>query len=160
MPLPLSLKLTRRVRRLLPMIERGVAAGLGSRAINSAIQRATGRGIRRQVLLDIMREIRGIQRANDTLQFVRFDRVPDLTRTPTALTPIRRAISSRVQVGEQLLATGERIDRFVQVTHDVVLTRGEIEDVALGFLEDDPPGDSAQGLTLIEIKLVGQVKRA
>lgn len=157
MALPFIFKLTARQRRLLPSIRGGVAAGLGSRAINAAITAATGTGIRRQVLLDIMREIRGVQAAGERLQFVRLDRVPDPTRVPTALTPIRRAFGSTVRVEGVLLDTGERAVRHVQVTHDDILTRGQIEDIAAGFITDD---EAEYGIELDRVLLVQQVRRA
>lgn len=142
---------------MLPSIERGVAAGLSSRAIGIAIKNATGTGIRRQVLLDIMREIRGISSFGENLQFVRLDRRPDPSRVPTALTPIRRAFGSTVRIEGRLLGTGESIIRHVQVTHDSVLTRGQIEDIAAGFLEDE---ESEYGIDLTRVLLVKQVRRA
>ena len=157
MATPLSLTLSSTVRRLLPIIESGVAAGLSSRAINAAIKTATGTGVRRQVLLDIMREMRGIQTAGESLQFVRFDRAPNPARVPTALTPIRRAFGSTVRIEGRFLSTGERVVRHVQVTHDSVLTRGEIEDIAAGFLEDE---ESEYGIVLERVLLVKQVRRA
>ena len=157
MPSPLSLRLSSRVRRLLPIIESGVASGLSSRAINTAIQQATGAGLRRQVLLDVIREIRGIQIVGESLQFVRLDRRPDPARIPTALTPIRRAFGSTVRIEGRLLETGELVTRHVQVTHDSVLTRGQIEDIAAGFLEDE---EGEYGIDLTRVLLVKQVKRA
>lgn len=157
MAVPLSLRLSARVRSLLPIIESGITSGLSSRAINAAIQRATGTGVRRQVLLDIMREISGIRRHGDTLRFVRRDRVPNPNRVPLALTPIRRAMSSTVRVSGTLLSTGENITRFVQVTHDDILTRGEIEDIAAGFIEEDK---DEYGIALETVLLVSQVRRA
>lgn len=134
-----------------------MAAGLSSRAINLAITRATGTGIRRQVLLDVMREIRGIQSAGEVLQFVRLDRAPNPLRSPTALTPIRRAFGSTVRIEGRLLATGEVVTRHVQVTHDSVLTRGQIEDIAASFLEDE---EAEYGIDLERVLLVKQVRRA
>lgn len=157
MAIPLSLQLTSRVRGLLPIIESGVASGLSSRTINEAIRAATGTGLRRQVLLDIMRDMRGIAQAGEGLQFVRLDRAPDPTRVPRALTPIRRAFGSTVRVEGVLLSTGQAVTRFVQVTHDSVLTRGEIEDIAAGFLEDE---EAEYGIELDRVLLVRQVQRA
>ncbi len=157
MPIPLSLTLTARARRLLPIIEGGVTAGLSSRSINAAITTATGSGLRRQVLLDIMRELRGVQIAGEALQFVRLDRVPNPLRVPTALTPIRRAFGSTVRIVGSLFDTGEGVTRFVQVTHDGVLTRGEIEAIAEGFIEDE---EAEYGIDLQSVLLVRQVKRA
>lgn len=157
MPPPLSLQLSRRVRQLLPVIRGGVASGLSSRAINDAIRNSTGSGIRRQVLLDIMREIRGIQQAGDRLKNVRLDRVPDPSRVRRALTPIRREFGSTVRISGLDLNTGQSLTRHVTVTHDAVLTRGEIEDIALGFLEDDK---EEYPIVLTAVLLVEQVRRA
>lgn len=157
MAAPLALRLTRRVRQLLPTIESGVAAGLSSRAINAAITRATGTGIRRQTLLDIMRSIRQIETVGESLQFVRFDRVPNPDRTPLALTRIRRRFGSTVRLQGRLVTTGESVTMHVQVTHDEPLTRGEIELAALGFVDDDPEG---YGLDIDRALLVRQVRRA
>lgn len=104
-----------------------------------------------------MREIRGVQTAGDALKFVRRDRVPDPNRTPAALTPIRRALSSVVRVDGVLLTTGESISRFVTVTHDDVLSRGQIEDIAVGFIEEDV---DEYGIALDSVLLVSQVRRA
>lgn len=134
-----------------------MASGLSSRAINTAIQQATGTGLRRQVLLDVMREMKGIQTAGEQLQFVRLDRRPDPRRVPTALTPIRRAFGSTVRIEGRLLETGELVTRHVQVTHNDVLTRGEIEDIAASFLEDE---EGEYGIELSRVLLVKQVRRA
>lgn len=162
MPPPLSLRLTSRQRGLLPTIRSGVASGLSSRSINDAIRRATGRGVNRQVLLDVIREMKGIQKHGETLQFVRLDRRPDPNRVKAAITPIRRALSSTVRVRGFLLGTGQSIERFVQVTHDAVLTRGQIEDIAAGFFDDaqEAQFDSTSGMVLESALLVEQVRRA
>ena len=162
MPPPISLRLTSRQRGLLPTIRSGVASGLSSRSINDAIRRATGTGINRQVLLDVMREMRGIQKHGETLKFIRKDRIPDPTRVRTALTPIRRAFSSTVEVRGFLLGTGERIIRNIQVTHDVPLTAGNIENIAASFFDDaqEDQFDSTAGMVLESALLVEQVRRA
>ena len=157
MPQPLAETLSPRVRQLLPIIESGVTAGLSSRAINDALVEATGTGLRRQTLLDIIREIQGVDKFGETLKNVRLDRTPDPDRVPTALTRIRRNFGSTVRVSGFDLNTGESIDRYVQVTHDDPLTRGEIEDTALGFLEDD---SEAYPFDITDVLLVRQVKRA
>ena len=162
MATPFSVRLSSRVRRLLPIIESGVASGLSSRAINTAIQQATGTGIRRQVLLDVMREISGIQKHGQTLKNVRLDRRPDPRRTPRALTPISTAFSSTVEIKGRLLGTGEPVTQHVQVVHDAVLTRGQIEDIASAFFEEvqEDQFKSTSGVELDSVLLVKQVQRA
>ena len=162
MPTPLSLRLSQRVRRLLPIIEGGVTSGLSSRAINTAIRNATGTGIRRQDLLDIIREIKGIQKHGDTLKNVRLDRRPDPRRTPNALTPISTAISSTVQIKGRLFGTAALVVQHVQVVHDSILTRGQIEDIAAAFFDEEQEEQfkSTSGIELDEVLLVEQVQRA
>lgn len=157
MPPPFIASLGSRARSLLPIIQSGVSSGLGSRAINDAIRRATGTGLRRQTLLDIMRQLRGIEEAGERLRFVRRDRTPDPTRVPEALTSIRRRFGSTVRIEGVLADTGERITQHVQVTHDEPLTRGELEDTAAGFIEDDPEG---YGILIDRVLLVRQIQRA
>lgn len=162
MPTPLSVRLTSRQRGLLSVIESGVASGLSSRSINTAIKNATGTGINRQVLLDVIREIKGIQRHGDTLKNVRLDRRPDPRRTPRALTPISTALSSTVEIKGRLLGTGESVTQHVQIVHDAILTRGQIEDIATVFFEEDQDEQfkSTSGIELDSVLLVKQVQRA
>lgn len=162
MPPPLSLRLTSRQRGLLPIIRSGVASGLSSRSINAAIRRAEGVGMNRQILLDVMRELSGIKKHGETLRFVRLDQRPDPNRLKAAITPIRRGLSSTVRVRGFLLGTGQRVERFVQVTHDAVLTRGQIEDIASSFFDDaqEDQFSSTSGMELESTLLVEQVRRA
>ncbi len=104
-----------------------------------------------------MRSIRQIETVGESLQFVRFDRVPNPDRTPLALTRIRRRFGSTVRLQGRLVTTGESVTMHVQVTHDEPLTRGEIELAALGFVDDDPEG---YGLDIDRALLVRQVRRA
>lgn len=123
-----------RARRAYPIIQGGARRGLSSREIQRLLQ-AADLGIRRQTLLDIIRREKGIEAAGAQLRFLRRDRIPDPRRIPEALTRTLRAFSFKVRLRGFLADTGEAIERFVNVALDRPRTRGEIENIAEGFLQ-------------------------
>jgi len=129
MPVPFLATLTPRVRSLFPLIERGVLSGLSSRSINASIAAATGSGIRRQVLLDIRREILNVVRASDALKSIRKDRVPNPARLPDALTKIRDRFSFRVKLTGLDTITGDERSIFVTISSPTPLSANELEDL-------------------------------
>ncbi len=136
MPPPLLSTLPARARLAFPIIQGGVRRGLSANSIQSLL-RSEGLGIRRQSLLDIIRAERGIETASSRLRAMRRDFTPDPRRLPDALTKLRRAFSFQVKIRGFDLSTGEDITRFVSVALDDPLTRAEIENIGLGFIEDD-----------------------
>lgn len=136
MPLPLLATLSGRARLAYPIIQRGVREGLSSRAINTILQDTIG-GLRRTSLLSIMRAERGVALAGSRLQALRRDFTPDPTRLPDSLTKLRRGFSFTVRIRGFDLGTGEDVTRFVTVALDDPLTRAEIENIGLGFIEED-----------------------
>ena len=129
MGIPFLLKLSSRARRASPMIRRGVREGVSSRDITRILQKA-GLGIRRQTLLDIMRAVGEEAAIGPVLSALGISRRPNPFRLPPALTKIRRAYSFTVRVHGTELDTGITSERFVTVTTDTLLTRGEIEALA------------------------------
>ena len=136
MAVPFLLKLSPRARRASPMIRRGVREGVSSRQLMGVLQKA-GLGIRRQVLLDMMRMMQGEAAIGPVLSALGIGRRPNPFRLPPALTKIRRAYSFTVRVLATEPDTGIGTERFVTVTTDTVLTRGEIEELAGQAIEAD-----------------------
>ena len=136
MPPPFLGTLSARARRAYPIIQRGVREGLSSQQIMGVLARGEG-GIRRQSLLDIMRFERNIAVSGQGLRTMRRDFTPDPRRLPDALTKLRRPFSFQVKIRGFDLSTGEDITRFVNVSLDNPLTRAEIENIGLGFIEED-----------------------
>ena len=128
--------LSLRARRASPIIRRGVREGVSSRALTGILQRA-GLGIRRQTLLDIMRLAEGEAAIGPVLSALGVNRRPNPLRLPPALTKIRRAFSFTVRVSGLDVDTGASAERFVTVTTDTLLTRGEIETLASQAIEAD-----------------------
>jgi hypothetical protein len=111
--------------------------------------------MRRQTLLDMMRLMQGEAAIGPVLSALGINRMPNPMRLPPALTKIRRAFSFTVRVRGLETDTGVSTERFVQVTSDTLLTRGEIEALADQAIESDL---DRYKLTVSEILLVGGVR--
>ena len=136
MGVPFLLKLSSRARRASPMIRRGVREGVSSRQMTRILQKA-GLGLRRQTLLDIMRVMGEEAAIGPVLSALGVGRRPNPFRLPPAITKIRRAFSFTVRVQGLETDTGAPVERFVTVTSDTLLTRGEIEALAEQAIETD-----------------------
>ncbi len=134
MPPPLLSTLNARQRRAFPIIQGGVARGLTGNQIGRVLQ-LQGLGINNVVLQRIVRAEKGIAIAGARLRSMPRHLVPDPRRLPDALHKIRRAFSFTVEIRGFDLSTGEALEQSVTVTLDDVLTRGEIEELALGFID-------------------------
>ena len=154
MAFPFLLGLSSRARRASPIIRRGVREGVSSRALTGILQKA-GLGIRRQTLLDIMRLMEGEAAIGPVLSALGLNRRPNPLRLPPALTKIRRAFSFTVRARGLDADTGASVERFVTVTTDTLLTRGEIEALAEQALEGEGPSGS---LLSFEVLLTGGVR--
>lgn len=133
---PFLLGLSPRARRASPIIKRGVREGVSSRALARVLQ-ASGLGIRRQTLLDLMRLAGEEAAIGPVLSALGINRRPNPLRLPPAITKIRRAFSFTVRVRGADIDSGALIEQFVTVTTDTLLTRGQIEAQARLAIEAD-----------------------
>lgn len=127
--------LSRSANRALPFIESGLSRGLSTTQLQRQLSES-GLGVRRADLLDAVRTIRGTELAADRLKAVRSDLRPDPQRMPVARTRQLREYSFRVRVQGINPDTGERQARYFQVATDDLLTRSEIEEIALDYSVD------------------------
>ena len=137
-----------------PLIQKGVRAGLASRAIAGTLSRA-GLGIRRSTLLSIMRKERTLVQHGLNMRFLPLKRFPNPLKLPTALTKLRRAYSYTVELRGRLIDTQELIKRQVTVASSKLLTRQQAEEIAGGYLMDTP---EAYGMELDKAQLINVVK--
>jgi len=121
--------------RALPFIESGLSRGMSTTVLQRELA-ANGLGVRRSDLLEAVRSIRGTEQAADRLRSVRLDLRPDPARMPHSRTRQLREYSFRVRVQGINPETGEQQSRYFQVATDDLLTRGEIEEIALGYSVD------------------------
>lgn len=132
MALPFLATLVKSARFAYPIIQKGVRAGLASRAIAGTLQKA-GLGIRRSTLLKIMRKERSLVQHGLNMRFLPLKRFPNPLKLPTALTKLRRAYSYTVKVFGTNMGTGEPRTQQVTVSSSKLLTRQQAEDIAMDY---------------------------
>lgn len=144
-------------RAAYPFILAGTRRGLSSRAIERSVREAGLPISRTRSILPLMNAIRESEAAAANLKFVGLNRVINVNRLPEAITNIRREFSYQVAV-TGIDATGQRVNRFIQVTTDNArLTRGEIEDAARQAAQ----GEAESGnLAEVNVQIDNGVRRA
>ncbi len=154
-PTPLSAS----ANRALSSIIRGISEGLSDNTIQRTLQ-DEGLGYRRTDMLSDIRTLRGVETSSARLRTLPPDRHADPSRMPYALTQQLREYSFRVRVSGFDPNVGQRVDRFINVSTNELLTRTEIEDIASGFAED-MSGENASGglLEIDEVALEGGTRR-
>jgi hypothetical protein len=147
---PLVSTLTAGARRAFPIIERGVREGLSSTTINKVIRDTFGAGVRRTVLLEVMRGIRGVQLSGNALRSVRLDRIPSIQRLPESVTRMTSRYAFTFKVRGVDAKTGNILERFVTYATNEPITRGEMEAEILERLttEEDYGGMEVDSLVL------------
>lgn len=128
--------LTGAAARALPFIEKLVGQGATTSRIQSTLS-AAGMGVRRQDLLAAVRGVRGAEAAADRLKFIRSDFRPQPSMLPHAVTRQLRDFSFRVRIEGVNTFNGLREIRTFNVSTNELLSRDEIEEVALGYSTDE-----------------------
>lgn len=127
------------VRTFFPFAKRAVLEGISA---NRAIEafRLAGNAIRRTDALELIRQIRGVERIGSALKNLRLSNRPDPNRLPEALTKTRRRFGFTVKVTVYSPAEDTTFDRWITVATDKLLTREEIEDFASEMASDESYG--------------------
>lgn len=134
-------------KRALSGIRGGVARGVAPRVIERTLERA-GIPVPQPTLEKVITQERRRREAGAKLKNLGRNRRPNPTRLPLSLTPIARAYAFLVEVQATAVSTGERVTRWITVSTDELLTRGEIEDRAQSMIEGEA---DAYGLTDITV---------
>lgn len=146
--------LARSARMALPAIARGVREGFSIARIGEAVR---GGGIR--IANDSLRALvaaeREIWRAGNALKFLNLSSRPNPRNLPQALTSLRRQYSFTVEVQGTLIQTGKAITQNVTVTTDSLLTRRQIQDLAVSAVESSR---ARYGISVDRAMLVRGVK--
>ena len=130
-----ALWLSPAIRRVQPFIKSGVRRGLSASEIGRVL-RKTGQGVRRTDLLAAVRHEKGIEVSSNRLSSIRKDRMFNPASLSEAATKIRRQFSFTVRVRGIHTESKKPITKFVTVTTDTILTRGQIEDAAEKLVTD------------------------
>lgn len=137
MPIPFLATLNLTARFAYPIIQSGVRKGLSSRALSSILT-GKGLGIRRSILLDIMRREKTLWEHGLNMKFLPMNRRPNPLKLPSAIHKIRRAYSYVVSYRGYNEATGDAILEQITVATSNVLTRAEAQEAAMSYIEGEP----------------------
>jgi hypothetical protein len=129
-------RLTGAAARALPFIEHAVSQGISATTLQTSLS-ASGIGVRRQDLLDAFRSVKGAESSAQALASLRSDFRPNPERLAYAVTKQLREYSFRVKVTGFNLSTGKDETRHFSISTNELLSRNEIEDVALGYSTDE-----------------------
>ena len=134
MAAPFLSSLPKSLRQAWPIVTRGVREGLTANSIQGVLQTA-GLGVRRQTLLDGIRALREGFAKQETIRLLGARVRPPLRLIPEALTRIRRGFAYTIRI-EEIIAN--RVEsRFLTLSSNELLTRGEAEIEASRMLEED-----------------------
>ena len=134
MAAPFLSSLPKSLRQAWPIITGGVRQGLSANAIQGILQTA-GLGVRRQTLLDGVRALREGFAKQETIRLLGAKVRPPLRLIPEALTRIRRTFAYTIRI-EEIIANRVE-ERFLTLSSNEILTRGEAERTASEMLEED-----------------------
>ncbi len=137
MALPFAAILNALARQALPLIQGGVQRGLSSTAISDTLKTTFGKSIRRATLLNIIRRYKAVKTQGAQLKFLPRLSRPNPLRLPPALTKIRRKYSFVVRLLGNIEGTLERIEQMVTISTDKILTRAQMEDIAMSIVADN-----------------------
>jgi len=132
-------KLTAGQSKVYSAVQGAVARGLGLNATQDLLH-ATGMGIRREQISQLVNYFSGVTQAGYDVSKVRHDYFPDVAKFPSALTTLRREYSYTVRLGK----TGEfdELNRpvysYVTVTTDKPMTIQGILDEAESYYDEIP----------------------
>lgn len=129
MAVPFLWTLSTAARAAYPAIVSGVWRGLSANRIQSILQ-ATGMGIRRQTLLDIVARERALKNIGNYLNTLKRNQRPNPLALPEALTKLTRQFAVTVEVRGTLVDTEATTSQFITLSMDSLMEREDMEDLA------------------------------
>lgn len=123
-------------RRAFSGIRGAVTQGVAPKVLEKTLERA-GIPVPEPTLTKVIETERRRRAAGARLKNLGRNRRPNPTRLPLSLTPIARAYAFLVEVRGTAVSTGETVQRWITISTDQLLTRGEIEDQAQAIVEGD-----------------------
>jgi hypothetical protein len=116
-------------------LKSGVAKGLSSNAIITSLRDAGAATYARTDMLRDLRVIRGVSDDFKGLKFIRRDTLISERHYKTTRKVMDTRYKSVVMVEGVSKITGDEVERFITVSHNTLLQRGEIENAALIALD-------------------------
>jgi hypothetical protein len=118
-------------------IQKGLELGLSANKIQEALGIA-GLGIRRTKLLDIVRQITGIQSTRSYVKSLGNNYLPDPTRLKAAVLPISKNYSYLVEIRGIDNTTDEESIQHISIVTDSLISKQEAINTAYYYLDSQP----------------------
>ena len=130
-------RLTAGQSRVYSAVEGAVARGLGLNATQGLLQ-ATGIGIRREQVSQLVNYFKGVTDAGYSVAQVRRDYFPNVDKFPEAITQLRREYSFNVRLGKtgEYDELGKPVYNYVTVTSDKNMRVQDILDEAESYYDE------------------------
>lgn len=147
-------------RLFYPIAMKGVSQGISANSILRAYSAARP-GLRRTVGLEVIRRIKGVEKAASAFKSLKRTVMPSVAKMPTALTRMARDYSYLTEF-QAVTSTGKTVTGNITVSSWNVITRDQAEGAALGYLDNMPENygiESVEKIQLVGIKkspIIGQ----
>ncbi len=135
MALPFLSTLSAAARLAYPAITGGVRRGFSANRIQGILQ-ATGIGVRRSTILDIVARSRAIFRHGDYLRTLRAGQRPNIFALPEALTKLTRQYAFTYKVEGTATDTGLPMQQYITLAMDKLKTGPEMQAEAVRVAEE------------------------
>lgn len=129
--------LTKGARDAFPFIQSLAATSASANEILRQVS-AAGMQVRRADGLKLISAFRNIASQANYIKAVRKDFLPNPARFAESVTRLLRNYSYSVRVEGTHPATGEKVQRWITVSTNDVLTKSQVEDEVYGIVEGDP----------------------
>ncbi len=136
MAVPWLSTLPKAARLFYPIALKGVSEGIAANTILKAYS-AAGPGIRRTLGLEVVRRVRGVERASRAFKGMRLDLHPDVSRIPEGGTKMGWNLSYKIEY-QAVTSEGKSLTAHVTVVSDEVITRRQAEEMAASFFAKTP----------------------
>ncbi len=148
--------LPKAARLFYPIAQKGISQGLSANSILKSYHLAKP-GIRRTLGLEVVRRVRGVERASRAFKGMRLDLHPDVSRIPEGGTRMGWNLSYKIEY-QAVTTEGKSLTAHVTVVSDEVITRRQAEEMAASFFAKTPEEYGIESVQ--KIQLVGITKAA
>jgi len=137
--MPYLAGMTEKASRIISFLRGAVSRGMSADSIIRTARELDLPTYRRSEMLSDIRVLQGAEELGDRMKYVNRDAtISDSLYAPTGKGVFRNYLTF-VKLSGVDSATGEAVERVVGVSHDTLLTRGEIEEEAESMVEETSP---------------------
>lgn len=141
MPVAWLSLMSKTAKLFFPFAQASVARGISANSIIESFKLAGGgvgrKGIRRQIGLEVIRRVRGVEKKVSATKYIRKDRRHDISTIPTSLTDLLHDFSHKVRY-QGVTSEGTPFESFVTVSTDDRISPSDALNTAMEFLDASP----------------------